>query len=291
MRGIVRVHGGLLILEEGGPINGMYRFHPHKKGDTWNGKFGDERVAGPAPTQPSETPPKSWLREAAAALITTAQQSVKSAIAAIAPSTRRTKLKPESPTAAAAAAAPSHPPAGGVKKRSKAVSGYTKRRKTPPSEQVLATRRQAADKKAEQLAAWKSHLQSLPPKQKQKQKQNQNPKSKSRANAKAEANSPSVQEHDPDAEVLISKHEVPRPGLKLKPRTYAKMLKPTSGRRACHESAPAVRRTYFWVKKNSRDHKRAIAAKVVHDTSALFYDDHAYHKFELAPQPAVAKKR
>jgi hypothetical protein len=102
MRGIVKVHGGLLILEEGGPINGMYRFHPHKQGDTWNGKFGDERVAGPVATQRSGTPAKSWLRDAAAAFITTAQQSVASAISAITPSTRGTKLKPESPTAAAA---------------------------------------------------------------------------------------------------------------------------------------------------------------------------------------------
>ena len=185
---------------------------------------------------------------------------------------------------------PPHPPtapAGGVKKRSTAISGYTKRRKTPPSEQALAKRRQAADKKTEQLAAWKSHLQSLPPKPKPK------PKPKSKSKAKVEANSQSVQEHDPDVEVLISKHEVPRPGLKPKQRFYAKMLKPTSGRRPYHgtQSPPAVQKTYFWVKKNSRDHKRAIAAKVVHDTSSLFYDDHAYHKYELAPQPAVAKKR
>ena len=41
MRGAVRVHGGLLLLEEGGPINGRYRFAPDHPGAVWNGLFSD----------------------------------------------------------------------------------------------------------------------------------------------------------------------------------------------------------------------------------------------------------
>ncbi len=41
MRGDVRVHGGLLQLEEGGPINGRYRFVPDQPGAVWNGLFSD----------------------------------------------------------------------------------------------------------------------------------------------------------------------------------------------------------------------------------------------------------
>ena len=41
MRGAVRVQGGLLLLEEGGPINGRYRFAPDHPGAVWNGLFSD----------------------------------------------------------------------------------------------------------------------------------------------------------------------------------------------------------------------------------------------------------
>jgi hypothetical protein len=279
MRGIVKVHGGLLILEEGGPINGRYRFAPYKQGDTWNGKFGDAPVAEPAPTQKSGRSAKASLWDAAAGFITTAQQSVSSAISAIVPSSPKPKLKSDLSTAAAAGAVSSQPPVGGVNKKNKAISGYTKRRKAAPSEEVLAKRREAAEKKAAQLAAWKLHLQSLPPKPKPQRKPKPKPK----------PNSQSVQEHDPDIEVLISQHVVPRPGFKPKPRAYANMMKPTSGRKPY--VPPSDNRTYYWVAKNSLDHKRAIAGKVVHDTSSLYYDDHAYRKYELAPQPARPKKR
>ncbi len=278
MRGVVKVHGGLLILENGGPVNGMYRFYPRIPGDTWNGRFGDAPAAEPAPTQTPGKPAKASLWDAAAAFITTAQQSVSSTISAIIPSSRKPKLISDLSTAAAAAAVSSQPPVGGVKKKIKASSGYTKRRKAPPSEEALAKRREAAEKKAAQLAAWKLHLLSLPPK----------PKPEPKPKPKAKANSQSLQEHDPDVEVLISKRVVPRPGFKPKPRPMPKMMKPTSGRRPL---PPSDTRAYYWVKKNSLDHKRAITGKVVHDTSSRYYDDHAYRKYELAPQPARPKKR
>ena len=187
------------MYEVGGPVNGMYRFRPRIPGDTWNGRFGDSPAAEPAPAQTPGKPAKASLWDAAAAFITTAQHSVSSTIAAIMPSSRKPKWISDPSTTAAAAAVSSQPPVGGVKKKNKTSSGYSKRRKAPPSEEALAKRRKGAEKKAARLAAWKLHLQSLPPK----------PKPEPKPKPKAKANSQSLQEHDPDVEVLISKHVVP----------------------------------------------------------------------------------
>jgi hypothetical protein len=53
MSGAVRVQGGLLLLEEGGPINGRYRFAPDHPGAVWNGLFSDVN-AKPVPVSTSQ---------------------------------------------------------------------------------------------------------------------------------------------------------------------------------------------------------------------------------------------
>ena len=62
MRGDVRVHGGLLQLEEGGPINGRYRFVPDQPGAVWNGLFSD---VNPKPVPVSTPRGKQQKRSAA----------------------------------------------------------------------------------------------------------------------------------------------------------------------------------------------------------------------------------
>ncbi len=71
MLGVVKVEGGLLILEKGGPINGRYRFYPSQKGGKWNGRIG-RAPAGPVPTPKAATSPTT----AASAEVAQSQQPV-----------------------------------------------------------------------------------------------------------------------------------------------------------------------------------------------------------------------
>jgi hypothetical protein len=116
MSGAVRVYGGLLLLEEGGPINGRYRFAPDQPGAVWSGMFSDAKAAALAASQAARSP----------------------------------KAKPDKPKAeptvrVQVAASGAGAAASGVKK--KQINGdYKKRRKPVPSEAVLAKRSAAKER-------------------------------------------------------------------------------------------------------------------------------------------------
>ncbi len=116
MRGVVRVHGGLLLLEEGGPINGHYRFAPDQPGAVWSGLFSDPKPVALSTSQAAKLPKAS-----------------------------PGKPKPEPLLLAAAAPKPVR---GGIKKRAIDSDYKKKKRRPPPTEDVLAKRRAAALKAA-----------------------------------------------------------------------------------------------------------------------------------------------
>ena len=133
MKGTVRVQGGLLELQPGGPINGMYRFVPDNEGATWTGRFSEDPAAAPKPKPKILKAPKAAAAPAAASA-DKPKPNVKSDPPASAVGTV---------CAAQNRNAATKPARGGVKKRT-ANGDYKKKRRPPASEETLAKRRAAA---------------------------------------------------------------------------------------------------------------------------------------------------